>query len=233
MAEKILIVEDDGAIAAGLRQAFVAEGFEVDVATDGPRGLERARSGKPSLVILDIMLPGMSGFEITKKLRDENHRVPIILLTARGEEDDRVLGLELGADDYITKPFSLRELVARVRSVLRRMQPGAKQPELYRFGDVTVDFKRQGLSKRGQPVELSAREFRLLAYFIAHAGTVLSREQLLNDIWGYEVFPTTRTVDNHIARLRKKIEDEPDAPRFIRTARGAGYLFEPGEAAGA
>jgi DNA-binding response OmpR family regulator len=230
LAEKILVVEDDAAIAAGLRQAFVAEGYEVDVATDGPTGLALARKGKPALVILDIMLPGMSGFEITKKLRDENQRLSIILLTARGEEDDRVLGLELGADDYITKPFSLRELVARVRSVRRRAQPGERQPELYRFGDVAVDFKRQGVCKGGKAVELSAREFRILAYFIAHAGTVLSREQLLNDIWGYEIFPTTRTVDNHVARLRKKIETEPDSPRYIRTARGAGYIFEPGEA---
>jgi len=232
VAEKILVVEDDLTIAAGLQQAFVAAGYEVECVADGPTGLERALAGKPALLLLDIMLPGMSGFEITKKLRDQGRRLPIILLTARGEEDDRVLGLELGADDYITKPFSLRELVARVRSVLRRSQAGGKQPELYRFGNVTVDFKRQEVSKGGRPVELSAREFRILAYFIAHAGTLLSREQLLNDIWGYEIFPTTRTVDNHIARLRKKVEDEPETPRYIRTARGAGYLFEPGDEAG-
>ena len=227
MAEKILLVEDDRSIASGLAAAFTSEGFEVECAANGRLGLERARAGKPSLVILDIMLPGMSGLEITKKLRDENRNLPIILLTARGEENDRVLGLELGADDYITKPFSLRELVARVRSVLRRTQGNRKEPELFRFGDVTVDFKRQAVRKGDQAVELSAREFRLLAYFIAHAGTLLTREQLLNDIWGYEVFPTTRTVDNHIARLRKKIEDDPETPQYIRTARGAGYLFEP------
>ncbi|HZM15115.1 MAG TPA: response regulator transcription factor [Candidatus Krumholzibacteria bacterium] len=227
MAEKILVVEDDRSIAGGLEAAFTSEGFEVECAPNGRLGLERARAGKPSLVILDIMLPGMSGLEITKRLRDENRNLPIILLTARGEENDRVLGLELGADDYITKPFSLRELVARVRSVLRRTQGNRKEPELFRFGEVTVDFKRQAVRKGDQGVELSAREFRLLAYFIAHAGTLLTREQLLNDIWGYEVFPTTRTVDNHIARLRKKIEADPEAPQYIRTARGAGYLFEP------
>lgn len=226
MAEKLLVVEDDPAIAAGLKAAFAGEGYEVECVGEGRAGWERARQGDLALVILDIMLPGMSGLEITKKLREKDHELPIILLTARGEENDRVLGLELGADDYITKPFSLRELVARVRSVLRRSQLGREQPELFRFGDVVVDFKRQQVTKAGNNLEFSAREFRLLAYFIAHAGTMLSREQLLNDIWGYEVFPTTRTVDNHIARIRKKIEDEPESPRFIRTVRGAGYLFE-------
>jgi len=226
MADRILVVEDDASIAAGLKTAFEAEGYEVECAKDGRTGWERARQGGLALVILDIMLPGMSGLEITKKLREQDRSLPVILLTARGEEDDRVLGLELGADDYITKPFSLRELVARVRSVLRRSRHGVSQPELFRFGDVVVDFKRQQVTKAGEAQDFSAREFRLLAYFIAHAGTMLSREQLLNDIWGYDVFPTTRTVDNHIARIRKKIEDEPESPRFIRTVRGAGYLFE-------
>lgn len=226
MADRILIVEDDPSIAAGLKMAFTAEGYEVECASEGRAGWERARKGDLALVILDIMLPGMSGLEITKKLREQEHRLPIILLTARGEEDDRVLGLELGADDYITKPFSVRELVARVRSVLRRSKQGPEQPQLFRFGDVEVDFKRQQVTKAGRNLEFSAREFRLLAYFIAHSGTMLSREQLLNDIWGYDVFPTTRTVDNHVARIRKKIEDEPESPRFILTVRGAGYLFE-------
>jgi len=226
MLERILVVEDDPAIAAGLQAAFTAEGYEVECVGEGRAGWERARRGDLALVILDIMLPGMSGLEITKKLREKDRRLPIILLTARVQEDDRVLGLELGADDYITKPFSLRELIARVRSVLRRSRQGQEQPEFFRFGDVQVDFKRQQVAKSGRNLEFSAREFRLLAYFIAHAGTMLTREQLLNDIWGYDVFPTTRTVDNHVARIRKKIEDEPDTPRFIRTVRGAGYLFE-------
>jgi two-component system alkaline phosphatase synthesis response regulator PhoP len=229
MAEKILVVEDDRAILDGLGAALRADGYEVECVEDGRAGLERARAGAPALLILDIMLPGMSGFEVAKKLRDEGRPLPIILLTARSEEDDRVLGLELGADDYVTKPFSVRELLARVRSALRRVQPARpRRPQSYGFGDVSVDFKRQAVSKAGRPVELSAREFRILSYFIDHAGEMLSREQLLAEIWGYDAFPTTRTVDNHILRLRKKIEDDPEAPRFLLTRRGAGYVFEPG-----
>ena len=228
MAERILLVEDDRAILDGLRTALSAEGYEVECAQDGPSGLARARAATPALLILDVMLPGMSGFEVAKRLRDEGFATPILLLTARGEEDDRVLGLELGADDYVTKPFSLRELLARVRSMLRRTRPvPAKRSQLFEFGDVCVDFKRQAVKKAGRPVELSAREYRILAYFIDHAGEMLSREQLLREIWGYDAFPTTRTVDNHILRLRKKLEDEPESPRHILTQRGAGYVFEP------
>jgi DNA-binding response OmpR family regulator len=229
VAEKILVVEDDRTILEGLGAALAANGYQVECVQDGRIGLDRARASAPALLILDIMLPGMSGFEVAKKLRDEGRALPIILLTAKSEENDRVLGLELGADDYVTKPFSVRELLARVRSILRRAQPtAAKRPPLYRFGDLSVDFKRQMVKKAGQLVELSAREFRILAYFIDHAGEMLSREQLLNEVWGYDAFPTTRTVDNHILRLRKKIEDEPDSPRYLLTQRGAGYVFDPG-----
>jgi two-component system alkaline phosphatase synthesis response regulator PhoP len=228
VAERILLVEDDRAIQDGLRAALTAEGYEVECAQDGRTGLTRARAAAPALLILDVMLPGMSGFEVAKKLRDEGFATPILLLTARSEEDDRVLGLELGADDYVTKPFSLRELLARVRSMLRRTRPSpAKRSQPFEFGDVSVDFKRQAVTKAGRPVELSAREYRILAYFIDHAGEMLSREQLLREIWGYDAFPTTRTVDNHILRLRKKIEDTPESPRHILTQRGAGYVFEP------
>jgi DNA-binding response OmpR family regulator len=234
MTDRILVIEDDASIVAGLKSALTAEGYEVDTATDGKRGYEKARAGKLALLVLDIMLPGMSGLEIAKRLRDAGQTTPIILLTARGDENDRVLGLELGADDYITKPFSVRELLARVKVVLRRTRGQSDgRPSPYSFGDVTVDFKRQSVAKAGRDVELSAREFRILAYFIEHRGEMLSREQLLNDIWGYDVFPTTRTVDNHIARLRKKIEDEPDEPRYIKTLRGAGYVFEPPAGEGA
>ena len=227
MNERVLVVEDDPSLVEGLRTALAAEGYVVETATDGKRGFDRALQGDLALIVLDVMLPGMSGFEIAKRLRDAGRTVPIILLTARGDEMDRVLGLELGADDYVTKPFSIRELLARIKVVLRRA-PGGRvvRPENFRFGDVEVDFKRQRVTKRGQDLELSAREFKILAYFIEHQGEMLSREQLLNEIWGYDVFPTTRTVDNHIARLRKKVEDEPDAPRFILTQRGAGYVFE-------
>ncbi len=229
MAERILLVEDDRAILDGLRAALTTEGYEVECAQDGRTGLARARAGDHALLILDVMLPGMSGFEVAKKLHDEGRPLPILLLTARGDEDDRVLGLELGADDYVTKPFSLRELLARVRSMLRRTRPlPSKRSHLFQFGDVSVDFKRQAVRKAGRPVELSAREYRILAYLIEHAGEMLSREQLLREIWGYDAFPTTRTVDNHILRLRKKIEDEPESPRHILTQRGAGYVFEPG-----
>jgi len=228
MTVRILVIEDDASIVDGLRTALEAEGYEVEVATDGRRGFERAQRDDVGLVLLDIMLPGMSGLEILKKLRDTGRTTPVLVLTARGEEPDRVLGLELGADDYLTKPFSVRELLARIRSLLRRAgeAPGRQSPARFRFGDIEVDFKRQKATRAGRDLDLSAREFRILSYFIEHRGEMLSREQLLNDIWGYEVFPTTRTVDNHIARLRKKIEDEPDNPRWIRTQRGAGYIFE-------
>ncbi len=228
MTSRILVVEDDPSLVQGLRSALEGEGYVVDTATDGKKGFECARDGDHALLVLDVMLPGMSGLEIAKRLRDSGRTTPIILLTARGDENDRVLGLELGADDYVTKPFSVRELLARIKAVLKRAPVAGKAPvrEMFRFGDIEVDFKRQRVTKGGHDLELSTREFRILAYFIEHRGEMLSREQLLNEIWGYDVFPTTRTVDNHIARLRKKIEDEPDAPRWILTQRGAGYVFE-------
>jgi DNA-binding response OmpR family regulator len=228
VSERILVVEDDARIVEGLRESLVADGYRVDVATDGKRGFEAAQAADLALIVLDIMLPGMSGLEILKKLRDGGRTTPVILLTARGEESDRVLGLELGADDYLGKPFSVRELLARIKTILRRSGGAGPAPArpTFQFGDVVVDFKRQKVTKRGADLDLSAREFRILAYFIEHPGEMLSREKLLNDIWGYEVYPTTRTVDNHIARLRKKIEDEPDNPRWIKTQRGAGYIFE-------
>ena len=227
---RILVVEDDASILEGLQAALEAEGYEIDTAADGIQGWEKAQRADLSLLVLDLMLPGMSGLEIAKKLRDGGSRVPIIMLTAKGDEEDRVLGLELGADDYLTKPFSVRELQARIRSVLRRSGgEAAGKPAIFQFGNVEVDFRRQRLRKAGEAVDVSAREFRLLAYLIEHRGTMVTREQLLNDIWGYDVYPTTRTVDNHIARLRKKVEDEPDKPQWIQTVRGAGYLFEMGE----
>ena len=226
----ILVVEDDASILEGLRTALEAEGYTVRTAADGTHGWQEAQKPGLSLLVLDLMLPGMSGLEIAKRLRDGGSGMPIIMLTAKGDEDDRVLGLELGADDYLTKPFSVRELQARIRSVLRRSAgEETSTPDVFRFGNVEVDFRRQRLRRGGEAVEISAREFRLLRYLIEHRGTMVSREQLLNDIWGYEVYPTTRTVDNHIARLRKKVEDEPDKPRWIQTVRGAGYLFEVDE----
>ena len=230
---RILVVEDEAAIANFVRQGLTEAGHAVDVAWNGRHGLDYALAADYDVLILDIMLPGMSGLEILKKLRDAGRTTPVLVLTARGEEPDRVLGLELGADDYLTKPFSVRELLARIRSLLRRAgeAPGRPSPARFRFGDIEVDFKRQKATRGGRDLDLSAREFRILSYFIEHRGEMLSREQLLNDIWGYEVFPTTRTVDNHIARLRKKVELVPDEPRHVITVHGIGYRFESKEIA--
>jgi len=231
--KKILVVEDDAAIALGLESALQGEGYETQMARTGPDGLRLAREIRPDLLILDLMLPGMSGLEICKRLRDDGMATPVIMLTSKAEEDDRVLGLELGADDYVTKPFSLRELMARVRAHLRREKSaeaaennGNVKPEKFQFGEVVVDFKRHEVYKAGALQELTNREFRLLEYFIQHPGELLSRDRLLDDIWGYDIYPTTRTVDNHILRLRKHVEPDPENPRYIKTVRGAGYLFE-------
>ncbi len=231
--KKILVVEDDAAIALGLESALREEGYEIHMARTGPDGLRLAREQRPDLLILDLMLPGMSGLEICKRLRDDGLATPVLMLTSKAEEDDRVLGLELGADDYVTKPFSLRELMARVRAHLRREKNaetaesnGSDKTDKYQFGNVMVDFKRHEVYKAGALQELTNREFRLLEYFIQHPGELLTRDRLLDKIWGYEVFPTTRTVDNHILRLRKHVEPDPENPRYIKTVRGAGYLFE-------
>lgn len=227
--KKILIVEDDAAIVLGLEGALQDEGYETYVARTGGEGLRLAKERQPDLLILDLMLPGMSGLEICKRLRDEGAKTPVIMLTSKSEENDKVLGLELGADDYVTKPFSLRELLARVRAHLRRegtATAAAVVPEKYSFDEVVVDFKRHEVYKAGKLQELTNREFRLLEYFIQHPGELITRDRLLDDIWGYDVYPTTRTVDNHILRLRKHIEPDPENPRYIKTVRGAGYLFE-------
>lgn len=233
--KKILVVEDDAAIALGLESALQEEGYETQMARTGPDGLRLAREIRPDLLILDLMLPGMSGLEICKRLRDGGMATPVIMLTSKAEEDDRVLGLELGADDYVTKPFSLRELMARVRAHLRREKGaeaaennGDTKPEKYQFGEVVVDFKRHEVYKAGVLQDLTNREFLLLEYFIKHPGELLTRDHLLDKIWGYEVYPTTRTVDNHILRLRKHVEPDLENPRYIKTVRGAGYLFEKG-----
>ena len=225
--KRILVIEDDAQLRLGLKDNLEVEGYHVLTAVDGESGVRAVTTEHPDVVVLDVLLPAMNGFDVCRAIRARGITTPVLMLTARGHETDKVLGLELGADDYVTKPFSIRELLARIKVVLRRA-PGGRvvRPENFRFGDVEVDFKRQRVTKRGQDLELSAREFKILAYFIEHQGEMLSREQLLNEIWGYDVFPTTRTVDNHIARLRKKVEDEPDAPRFILTQRGAGYVFE-------
>ena len=225
--KRVLVVEDDASLVVGLSGALQGEGYEVTVARTGPDGFRLARETDPDLIILDLMLPGMSGLEICKRLRDAGDRTKIIVLTSRAEEDDRVLGLELGADDYVTKPFSVRELLARIRAQLRR-EPAPEEPlpDRIRFEDVTVDFKRREVFRRSQLQTLTNQEFRLLEYLIRHPGEVLSRDRLLDETWGYDAQFTTRTVDNHILRLRKHIEPDPENPKYILTIRGAGYRFD-------
>jgi two-component system alkaline phosphatase synthesis response regulator PhoP len=223
---RILIVEDEPAMVAGLRDNFEYEDYEVISAEDGVAGLERALKDAPDLVVLDVMMPKMSGLDVCKQLRAKRPELPIIMLTARGQEVDKVVGLELGADDYVTKPFSIRELMARVKAVLRRRsvaQPGTV--ELYKFGDIAVNTRSHEVTRADQPVDLSSKEFALLAYFIAHRTETLSRDQLLEAVWGYEHYPSTRTVDTHIVHLRQKLEKNPEDPRFILTIHGTGYKF--------
>ena len=222
---KILIVEDEPDMVLGLKDNFEFEGYEVITASDGAVGLEKARTAKPDLVILDIMLPVLSGLEVCKALRGEGFEKPIVMLTARGQEIDKVVGLELGADDYVTKPFSIRELLARVRAILRRTEGGKKRLSRYRFSDIELDFEVYRAKKGGEALDLSPREFELLRYLIERKGETVSRDQLLEDVWGYESYPSTRTVDTHIAKLRAKIGDSGSEPRFIMTIHGTGYKF--------
>ena len=222
---KVLIVEDDDSMAVALRDGFEYEGFTVSLARDGETGLELATTESPDIIILDVMLPRMNGLDVCKKIRGDGHNVPIIMLTARGQEIDKVLGLKLGADDYVTKPFSFMELMARVEAILRRTSAGATTIETYSFGNVTVNFKKSEATKDGKVLELSQREFKLLRYFIERRGQVVAREELLDAVWGYENIPYTRTVDVHVAKLRKKIEGKSGEPRFIVTVHRAGYKF--------
>jgi DNA-binding response OmpR family regulator len=222
---KILIVEDEPDMVLGLKDNFEFEGYEVVTASDGAAGLERARSEKPDLLILDIMLPKLSGLEVCKTLRAEGFAAPIIMLTARGQEIDKVVGLELGADDYVTKPFSIRELLARVRAILRRTEGGKKRLSRYRFADIELDFETYRASRGAERLEMSPREFELLRYLIERKGDTVTRDQLLEDVWGYDSYPSTRTVDTHIAKLRAKIGDSGSEPRFIMTIHGVGYKF--------
>jgi DNA-binding response OmpR family regulator len=224
-AAKILVVEDEPAMVAGLRDNFEFEGYEVITARDGVEGLQRALDESPDLVILDVMMPRMSGLEVCKQLRAKRASIPIIMLTARGQEVDKVVGLELGADDYVTKPFSIRELLARVKSVLRRTAVLPKDRDQHSFADVEVDLRRCRVIRSGKALDISAKEFDLLKYFICHAGETLSRDRLLEDVWGYDNYPTTRTVDTHLVRLRQKLEPDPEQPQYFLTVHGTGYRF--------
>jgi DNA-binding response OmpR family regulator len=222
---RILVVEDEPNMVAGLRDNFEFEGYEVITAGDGIEGLRRALEESPDLVILDVMTPRMSGLEVCKQLRAQRDSIPIIMLTACGQELDKVVGLELGADDYVTKPFSIRELLARVKAVLRRTAVLPKHQDQHSFGNVQVDLRRHRVLRSGKALEVSSKEFELLKYFICHSGETLSRDRLLEEVWGYENYPTTRTVDTHLVRLRQKLEPDPEQPQYFLTVHGTGYRF--------
>jgi two-component system alkaline phosphatase synthesis response regulator PhoP len=221
----ILIVEDETELASGLKDNFEFDGYDVFLASDGETGLHLAIERQPNLIILDIMLPKMSGLDLCKELRSRGVSTPIIMLTARSQEIDKVLGLEFGADDYITKPFSIRELLARVKAVLRRFPDSKKNTRLYSIGKLTIDFDHYLAEDVNGKVELTYKEFEILKYFRENKGQVITRDKLLDDVWGYEHFPTSRTVDNHIVKLRKKVEIDPKQPRHILTVHGIGYKY--------
>lgn len=219
---RVLVIEDEPALCLSLSDRLASEGYEVAVATDGDEGYERARQEPFDLILLDVMLPGRSGFDVCRDLRREGVDTPVLMLTARGEVLDRVLGLKLGADDYLVKPFETVELLARIEALLRRAQPDT-EGGTFAFGDVRIDFRRIEVTRAGETVELSALEFRLLRYLVEHRGEVLSRDRLLDEVWGYDADVYSRTVDQHVATLRRKIETDSRHPRHIVTVHGMGY----------
>ena len=221
----ILIVEDDPSIRLGLRKSLSFDGYQVIEAGDGEQGLELAFSQRPDLIVLDVMLPRINGFEVCRTIRRHDKTTPILILSAKEQEYDKITGLEQGADDYITKPFSVRELVARIKAALRRTRPEEQASEAFEFGNASVDVPGQRLLVNGESIEVSNREFRLLCYLIENRGRVLSRDQILNKVWGFDYEGTARTIDTFINKLRAKLEDEPTEPQFIVTVRGVGYKF--------
>jgi DNA-binding response OmpR family regulator len=230
----ILVIEDEPDLRAGLQHNLELEGYRVDTAADGKEGLRKARDGRPALVLLDLMLPGMSGLEVLRHLRETGREMPVIIVSAKGQDRDKVQGLELGADDYVTKPFGLSELTARIRAVLRRTQVGAKAGSgdrpavggVMNFPDLVVDWRRFTIVRDGKETQLSRYEAEILRMLVEHRGEVVSRQELLKKVWGYVHLPTTRTVDNHIARLRKKLERDVEKPVHVVTVHGLGYRFE-------
>ncbi|MCU1381642.1 MAG: DNA-binding response regulator [Acidobacteria bacterium] len=223
---RVLLVEDEPGLRLTLTDRLASEGYTVETASDGETGLASASTGGYDVIVLDVMLPRINGFDVCRELRHRGVTTPILMLTARGQVVDKVVGLKLGADDYLTKPFETIELMARLEALLRRV-PAAAQGggDRYRFGDVAIDFRKMEVVRGGAPVDLSAREFKLLRHFIAHRGATLSRDALLADVWGYDEMPLTRTVDVHVAGLRQKIEANPKAPEYILTVHGLGYKF--------
>lgn len=225
--EKILVVEDDRAVQKALRRLFEGEGFEVEVAGNGSEGLEKFRAAPPAALVLDLSLPGTPGQDVCREISQAAPNLPIIILSARTEVMDKVLMLELGAHDYVTKPFSPRELLARVKTAMRRKTITAPPSESFLFGDVKVNFTKMELERQGVPVQMTSQEFKVLKFMIQNAERVLSREELLNQVWGYRNYPSTRTVDNHILRLRQKLERDSTNPVHFRTVHSAGYKFVP------
>ncbi len=223
--KKILIIEDEKDMVTGLKFNLEARDYTVIAAYDGEAGYQKALKEQPDLVILDLMLPKLNGYEVCKRLKEEVPDLPIIMLTAKSQEAEIVTGLELGADDYITKPFSVLELIARIKAVFRRVKSGSEIPEVHRFGNLEINFKKYYASKKGKSLKLSPREYEILKCLIEREGEIVSRDELLNQVWGYDSFPNTRTVDAHIAKLRGKIEDKPEEPKLIITIHGIGYKF--------
>jgi DNA-binding response OmpR family regulator len=224
--QRILIVEDEEALLKGLELNLAREGYQILTAANGEEGMRLAIRENPQLVLLDIMLPGMNGLDVCSELRRKGFEAPIIILTAKSEEVDRVVGLEIGADDYVTKPFSRRELLARIRVRLRRQPPVASELlARYRFGQIEIEFEKCSATRDGKPLDLTAREYDILRLMIRHRGEVISRDRMLNEIWGFEAYPATRTVDSHIVKLRQKIEDDPADPKHILSIYGEGYKF--------
>ncbi len=224
--QRILVVEDEEDLLRGLEINLNKEGFQVLKESRGDRAVDLTIKENPDLILLDVMLPGMNGLDVCRELRKRGIETPIILLTARSEEIDKVVGLEIGADDYVTKPFSVRELVARIRVRLRRQPPSTEEgPARYRFGSVEIDFEKHLAARNGKPLELTSREYDILRFLIRHRGEVVTRDRMLDEVWGYKSYPTTRTVDNHILNLRKKVEEDPSEPRYILSMYGEGYKF--------
>ena len=223
--KRLLLIEDEPGLVLTLRDRLTREGYAIETSSDGESGLERAAREPFDLVLLDVMLPRLNGFDVLRELRKRGAEMPVIMLTAKGQVVDKVVGLKLGADDYVTKPFEMVELLARIEAKLRRAPAVAHLSDGYQFNDLRIDFRRAEVTKSGAPLELSAREFQLLKYFIEHRGATLTREELLNEVWGYNSMPSTRTVDVHVAWLRQKIEPNPRHPQYILTVHGMGYKF--------
>lgn len=227
MRNKILLVEDEPGLVTVLKDRLESEGFEIETATDGVQGFDKAFAGPFDLILLDVMLPRKNGIDVCRDLRQQSVTTPVLMLTARGKTIDKVLGLKIGADDYLSKPFDMMELLARVEALLRRSPPkGADESAVFSFGNVRVDLRGTQVRRGGKVIPLSAREFQLLRYFVEHRDATLSREELLREVWGYTATPTTRTVDVHVAWLRQKLEPDPHEPKFILTVPGLGYKFE-------